>query len=892
VKNRATAVDAVVRNRKACSRRDRGERCPCLQRTVLPCVLSPSVNVGAASLSLAPRGTRFRRAPNVNFFQPLSESFKSNINNRNPAEKTSEKRVGNMAPAASELATLRALTFRIQSTSTSQLPQHVSAIAASLANCKSLLSSAQATNTKSAPEASVAVHKYRTILSNLVQDRTIQGRWAAIVLIKATIENGGWETLQKTLPWVRGLLGILTKPDPPSSKKLCLITLTRIFVLTREYPTLVREITTPNLPAFIQSSLQLASSDLPPGFLQTILECFNQLLPRHPTIFRTYLKQMHQLLGKIIAPTPSTKPGPDKTFGANCRATADVSAAARHLYTQLPCSAPKGASGEEWQTLLNKVIASAHRTSDKVFRAVIEDWKPSSRDAPSVNGHTLEDEVEDLEVDPMGLTPWCGIFAGGERLVGLLRLVRDHLKCTTSSPVSVSVGAVVDLITRFFSLTVPSSGNKGFQNTLRFNNQVGKEEREYLWLIVPDVHVAAIDILLALTRRCDISTSAIDAAMLDQLVYVFASERDTPRIRAACYSSVASLLKRSGIALPKSSIDPLGLMIRTCCDDILPSEQSASSSKRPMQQSKTNGNAQQTQTNADTFLSLSTDVENPAAMFKGLQEAAYELLMVVLANVRPQHLSDSTRSRLDRTAILVGHKDAMIASVLNQPPSRKFGKPVASIMPLLAHMYPSEQDVESLLRPRMPVVLSGGKSMDSQVDEEDENEEEEVEEDVEEETPDQFVGHALDTLLETAANTDSVSNDVAMTGANESAPRLVSIDTSAPSNHAKPTTIEEDDLPKSGGKRLQEEVAPYSPVKRAKVSEEPEAANAPSSITTMPTTVIVPVTANSSEIRSDDVPTSVASQAPISPAPPQAEDSDSDDVVSLVLGQDTDEDSE
>jgi pre-rRNA-processing protein RIX1 len=797
-----------------------------------------------------------------------------------------------MAPVATELATLRALTFRISSTTTSQLPQHVSAIAASLANCRSLLSTAQATGSRSASEASVAVHKYRTLLSTLLQDRTIQGRWAAIVLIKSTIEIGGWETLQKALPWVRGLLGILTKPDPPSSKKLCLITLTRIFVLTREYPTLVREVTTPSLPAFIQASLQLASSNPPASLLRTVLGCYSHLLPRHPTIFRSYLKQIHLLLAKAVAPTPSSKLGQDQAPGTGVEVTSDVSAAARHLYTQLPCSAPKGASSEEWNTSLNKVIGSAHRTSDRIFRAVVEEWKPSSRDVPYVNGHALEDEVEDLEAGAMALPPWSGIFAGGERLVNLLSLVKDHLECTTAAPVNLSVGAVVDLITRVFSLTVPSSsGSKAFQNSLRFNNQVGREERENLWVVLPDIHVAAVDILMALTCRCDISTSAIDATMLDQLVYVFASERETPRVRTACFLSVAQLLKRSGAALPKSSIDPLGLMIRTCCDDILPFEQSSSTSKQPAQQTKTNGNSQQTLTNADTFLSSSQELQNPAAMFKGLQEAAREFLTALLVHVQPQHLSDSTRTRLDRTATLTRYKDAMVASVLNQPPSRKFGKPAASILPLLAHMFPAEQEVEALIRPRMPVVRTGGPDLAS--DNEDGDEDEEIEYGEEEE--DQFIGNELDTLLETAAYTDNGGGDSAMTGTDvKSVTVPASLNSLETDKEMENIVAEEKESPKRGGKRPQEEDAILSPTKRAKVSEEPDASFAPTSTcgsASISTTVVVPATPLLSKSQDTSVPIPTASKPPVSPVPLN-DDSDDEDIVSLVLGQDTDEESE
>jgi pre-rRNA-processing protein RIX1 len=316
-----------------------------------------------------------------------------------------------MAPVMTELATLRALTFRISSTATLQLPQHVPAIAASLANCRTLLSSPQAAASKTSSESSVAVHKYRTLLSALLQDRTIQGRWSAIVLIKATVEIGGWESLQKCLPWVRGLLGVLNKPDPPATKKLCIITLTRIFILTREYPTLIREITTPSLPALVQSSLQIANAKAPASLLQTILESFNELLPRHPTIFRTYLKQIHPLLARLLAPTPSNKLGQEEIPGTKLETTAGVVQAAQQLFVQTSSCAPKGASSDEWEKSLKTTVSSAHRVADRVFRAVIEDWQPSKRDA-TTNGHILDDEVQDLEPQDMALPPWSGLFAG------------------------------------------------------------------------------------------------------------------------------------------------------------------------------------------------------------------------------------------------------------------------------------------------------------------------------------------------------------------------------------------------------------------------------------------------------------------------------------------------
>ncbi|KAF2637786.1 hypothetical protein P280DRAFT_457431 [Massarina eburnea CBS 473.64] len=809
-----------------------------------------------------------------------------------------------MAPMTAELSTLRSISYRISSSPTSQLPQQIPSIAAKLAECKTLLSANHASAPKTSSEASVAVHKYRTLLATLLQDRTIQGRWAAIVLIKATIEIGGWETLQKCLPWVRGLLGILAKPDPPSSKKLCIVTLTRIFVLTREYPTLVREITTPSLPTFVQTCLQLAPG-APATLLQTVLESFNQLLPRHPTIFRSYLKQLNPLLAQTIAPTPSSKLSAERAAGPRYETTVQVSVAARQLYTQLPNSAPKGTSSEEWQAALKKTVGNAHRVADKVFRAVIEDWKPSTNVKVSVNGQTLEDEVQDLDADSMALPPWSGIFAGGERLVNLLRLAETYLLCATAGPVNVDLGAIADLLTRLLSLNVPSpSTSKDLSNYVRFNNQVGQEERENLWSILPEVHVAAIEVLLALSRRGVDSSTSFNAIMLDQLVMLFSSEKNTPKVRTACYLAVAHILGQCGVVLPKSSVEPLGPIIRACCDDILLVEQSSAPSKQNSQQNKTNGNSQQALTNADTFLSSSKGIDNPAARFEGLQEAAHSLLTALFSNI-PHYLSDSLRTRMDRTAILTSDKDALLASCLNVASSRKFGKPAASMMPLLARLFGGERDVEALIRPRMPVIRTGGENVDDQ-DESDESEESEEEDGSEpeeaqddEEKTEPFVGHELDTLLETATREDGASGDIAMGESNDANSEVAGtafngMDLDMGESESRITAKEDIEL-STNNKRAQETNAPLSPTKRVKMGEGKPLTSLTQPLAT-PTvissqqTVVTLAPSQTANLGLAEVSTSQGRAA--LPQDQGDPDSDEEDIVPLVFGQDTDDESE
>jgi hypothetical protein len=263
------------------------------------------------------------------------------------------------------------------------------------------------------------------------------------------------------------------------------------------------------------------------------------------------------------------------------------------------------------------------------------------------------------------------------------------------------------------SLTVPASTSKSFESTVRLNAQVSREERENLWLLLPDVHVAAIEVLLTLAHRSQASTLALDAIIIDQLVWVFGAEKDTAQVRTACYTATAALLKRSGVALSKSTIDAVVPLIRSCCDDLLPSEILTAPAKQTPGQAKANGNSQpQATANADSFLNSPKSTNDPVARFAGLKEAAYDLLPVLLTNIRAQYFSDSMRARLDRTAILIQHKEAMVASVLNPPPTKKFGKPAASILPLMARSFPAEKDVEGMLRPRVPVIRLGSQNLE------------------------------------------------------------------------------------------------------------------------------------------------------------------------------------
>jgi len=105
---------------------------------------------------------------------------------------------------------LRVITQRISSTPSQQLPHIAPYLATSISNCGKILAFEKGVQNGDGAEPSVLVHKLKTQLSALLQDKSPHARYSAVILIKATVEVGGWNILNSAGPWVRGLIGILS----------------------------------------------------------------------------------------------------------------------------------------------------------------------------------------------------------------------------------------------------------------------------------------------------------------------------------------------------------------------------------------------------------------------------------------------------------------------------------------------------------------------------------------------------------------------------------------------------------------------------------------------------------------------------------------------------------
>lgn len=592
------------------------------------------------------------------------------------------------------VASLRAITCRISSTPTKQLPHIAAQIAGSLWTCKDLLSTPLQT-TKSNSEITTLLHRFKTSLSSLLQDRTIEGRWAAVVLVKATIEAGGVEILSKSGAWIRNLLAILKKPDPPTTRNLTIITLTRIFMLTWDYSNLVREVTTPNLPTFITSCLinvekyqRCSASEL-----RTVLEAFATLLPRHPTIFRTHEAQIRSLILRILS----------SSTGSDVHYNQGHTQISQRLLVLLHHCAPKQGSAEKWNETVKATVSSAHETCDRLFRSIVENWRSASGAQQTASASSLSAGEMGLEgPDSLGLTPWKDVFAGGERLITLLGVLQSHLDTATAGPVTVPVGLIVDLSTRLLTITSPSSDRA---ESMKVNTQIPKDERESMFSILPAIHAATLKLITKMLTRFEISVVSVVQGLLELVLDVFTSEKLYVHVRTMAYEMIQRILKLVGPSMSKEDVADLANMIKACCDELLPIN--AKQMTGTSNQANSVASKQQLP-NTDLSMSSTNVISSHPTELQGLCSSPKSLLIVLFCKINPTHLPRKLRVQMERTAVLTRHREALVACVMN-PAKKEAGTATQmSLLPLLASMYPESEEVEALLRPRMPVILSDG----------------------------------------------------------------------------------------------------------------------------------------------------------------------------------------
>jgi pre-rRNA-processing protein RIX1 len=475
------------------------------------------------------------------------------------------------------------------------------------------------------------------------------------------------------------------------TKELCLVTLTRIYTLVHKYQTLVREIASPTLNAFATACLQALKPsgsgkavNVPLRFTETVFEAFSTLIPLYPTTLRPFAGQIRAATRSYVAPTNS-----DEEFVPE-----GLQGSARRLVIRLHMTAAKNGGADEWAKHIGGVIKEFHQTADQVFRAVQENWESTTGYAHQpVN---FDEEPKGGGSAPEQLPEWTGIQAGSERMIGLLAGIADCLRCGTKVPVSIPVSAITDLATRVSSIIPPVSGNSK-QDSVQLNSAVGREEKDDLWAVFPDIQVASINLTLALMQRLGRNFIPLAQDTLDQMVRILDSGYRLPEIRRIVFKLTAEILRFCGPTMSKNSVDALQLMLMVCFRDLLGS---AGHIKAPKRQAAANSQsvskAKTASQNADAFLSSNAEEESaPVSLDPEHLAAAEQLLVAFFSQLPQQHINPDLRSRMLRTAILCRIRDAQVASVL-RPARDRNGRTLQVILPHLHRQFPHDETVEVL----------------------------------------------------------------------------------------------------------------------------------------------------------------------------------------------------
>lgn len=480
------------------------------------------------------------------------------------------------------------------------------------------------------------------------------------------------------------------KKDPPIVKELYIVTLTKIFTLMHEYPTLVREIVTPSLSGVVTACLRVirppTSSKVgkaPYSLIETIFEAISTLVPLYPTTLRQFSGKLKTEARPYLAPTISD----------NVLIPATLQASSRRLVIRLHMTAAKGGDSTEWTKHIEDLVKTLHITADQVFRAVHENWESTIGYRPQkVN---VDAEPQGSNEGPDQFPRWAGVQAGGERIIGLLDFIAEYLRSHTQVAVPIPISAITDITSRISSIKPPNSSKE--RTDTGMNAAAGREERDELWTLFPDIQVAVVRTHLALVQRLEKNYIPLAPETLDQILRILQSTYRLPQARTAAFILVREILHLCGPTLPKLAVESLGLLIKCCCRDLLgaagylpkPKPQ-GSSATQTGQKPKTISQ------DADAFLpGKSQDEMVSVSLSPEHRSAAEALLTTLFSHLPQQHIPSSLRCQMLRTAILCRNRDAQVASILH-PARDQSGRTTQVILPYLTQQFPQDESVEIL----------------------------------------------------------------------------------------------------------------------------------------------------------------------------------------------------
>ena len=480
-----------------------------------------------------------------------------------------------------------------------------------------------------------------------------------------------------------------------------------MFLLTHGQPTLLREITTPAIAPFATSCLnnvtlrgsgeESNATDVHNPLLHTILQSLIKLLPNHPSSFRPFINRIRTLLAPLLAPTfsnLSVTAGGQVTISVSSKSLPGL---AQRLHALLPNCAARTGSSEEWSKYVRLLLDEVNRTANYVFRGVVESHIPEIIAANGQgNANGFQDEINDASRNELLLPAWQGIYAGCERLIGLLQLLQAYLATKTAASISIPVGTMTATLERVLSVFAPEySHTKGIE--MQFNPEVSRDERDGMYSMLPELHTAAIGCFSTLMARLSQNAMSLIPGILDLISWLFQRTRTTFKSTTAFFNISTQIVELIGPSITSNHFEQLAPILRQTW--VVFDLQENESKQRASQTAEKSKAVKSVHNNADSFTNPHTTVSKAKKAPKRLLRSALKLMSTSMAVLPTNMITGSMRREMDRAAVLLRNEEVLLASILNPGTSH-----MATLLPFLSRMHPSSLSTEALLNPRLPPV--------------------------------------------------------------------------------------------------------------------------------------------------------------------------------------------
>ncbi|GAB5586826.1 hypothetical protein Unana1_01726 [Umbelopsis nana] len=205
-------------------------------------------------------------------------------------------------------------------------------------------------------------HKWITRLNSLLHSKNSTARWAGILLIKATYEQSNALYLANVSSWVLNILNVLTRPEPTSVHEIAIKTLTALFAKTVDKPEVQREVTTPNLPKFNHTLLNLSGNR---DLLPVIFDALSMSITNFPTTSRPVADNCRKLCLSLLDGSA------DNRFEHTEKASTCL---ATIFLTATNANRP-----ELWKSTVLRLLGTANRALDRLFDTIDEETTNTDR---------------------------------------------------------------------------------------------------------------------------------------------------------------------------------------------------------------------------------------------------------------------------------------------------------------------------------------------------------------------------------------------------------------------------------------------------------------------------------------------------------------------------------